>query len=73
MTTITQTVRHEKSAAWETGYQWHVQTFVNGQLRSESFTGAKRRAAQRDGAKLASEALEALPEVIAERAKIEGR
>jgi len=68
---VTQKVWHEKSSDWETGYCWHVQTFVDGQLRSEAFQGAKRRTPQYEGVKLASEALEALPEVIEKRARMQ--
>lgn len=68
--TITQRTTHEKSSAWETGYQWHVRTFVDGQLRRESFTGAKRRAAQREGAKIAYDQLQELVKDLREAGEI---
>lgn len=40
--TITQRITHEKAANWPSGRVWHIETFINGQLRRESFTSGRK-------------------------------
>ena len=57
---ITQRITHEKSPSWPKGRVWHIQTFVNGQLRRESFT-AGRKSEIRDLAAQERREVEATP------------